>query len=195
MAVKDMTNRAYRIWWNMRQRCNNPNVPNYKNYGGRGIAVCERWQKSFDDFLADMGEPPSDRSLDRIDTNGNYEPSNCKWSTRYEQSRNSRRNRKVLFNGKLEHATELANAGGAKYATFQSRVRKGISEERAADPSPISNPAVGSRNFGAKLTEADVLEIRRRAAGGESTNSLASEFGVKAKHLRRIVARKFWRHI
>lgn len=73
----------------MRKRCENPNCKSYADYGGRGIAVCERWQ-SFDNFLADMGVRPDGMSLDRIDSDGNYEPSNCRWATRIEQSHNSR---------------------------------------------------------------------------------------------------------
>lgn len=83
----------YNTWLTMRQRCQNPNYDKYSYYGGRGIRVCERWQV-FENFLADMGPRPEGKTLDRIETNGNYEPGNCRWATRSEQQQNTRRSRK-----------------------------------------------------------------------------------------------------
>lgn len=80
---------TYMSWKGMHQRCRNPSQQSWKYYGGRGIVVCERW-RSFENFLADMGERPEDRTLDRIDPYGNYEPANCRWATAVEQRRNRR---------------------------------------------------------------------------------------------------------
>lgn len=82
--------REYRSWATMIQRCTNPLNPNFKRYGALGVAVCERWRNSFDDFMADMGPRPPDTSLDRINPFGDYEPKNCRWADRYTQARNKR---------------------------------------------------------------------------------------------------------
>jgi hypothetical protein len=89
----------YVVWVGMRQRCNNPRHAKFANYGGRGITVCERWD-SFVNFLADMGERPGGRTLDRIDSNGNYEPGNCRWATLSEQNKNRRPQRLAFCTGR-----------------------------------------------------------------------------------------------
>ena len=83
---------TYFSWRAMKTRCGNPKHDSYKYYGGRGVTVCKRWANSFENFLIDMGERPEGTSLDRIDTNGNYRPDNCKWSTPTEQQHNRRDN-------------------------------------------------------------------------------------------------------
>lgn len=81
----------YRVWQGLTNRCTNPNNPSFKYYGGRGICVCSSWLESFENFYADMGPRPSpDLSIDRIDNDGNYEPSNCRWATAYQQRINQR---------------------------------------------------------------------------------------------------------
>jgi len=114
----------------MRQRCTNPNDASYPNYGGRGIFVCERWL-DFENFLADMGERPEGMSLDRVDNDGPYSPANCRWATRTEQSRNTRRNRYVEVKGKrmlLADAARLLGISGG-HATY--RLQRGQLKEVA----------------------------------------------------------------
>lgn len=81
---------TYNSWHSMIQRCTNPNHCRWKYYGGRGISVCKSWRR-FDNFLRDMGKRPVGKSIDRIDTNGNYCPSNCRWATPSQQQKNTRR--------------------------------------------------------------------------------------------------------
>lgn len=122
----------YSTWQNMKERCRNPRNKHYYRYGGRGIGVCDRWEKSFPNFVEDMGERPSSQhSLDRIDNDGNYEPGNCRWATGIQQCRNTRRNRILTFNGKTMTLPEWAEATGIPYVRLASRIQKGWSAERA----------------------------------------------------------------
>lgn len=122
----------YNIWKLMRQRCNNPNVSQYKDYGGRGIRICERWN-DFSLFLEDMGKRPSPQhSLDRWpDPNGPYDPDNCRWATRAEQARNTRRNVFIEIDGKKIVAKDAAVAAGIEPSKTHWRLKQGFSPDAA----------------------------------------------------------------
>ncbi len=121
----------YVSWRNMRNRCTNPNVEAFADYGGRGITVCERWQW-FVNFVADMGRKPTpEHELDRIDNDGDYEPGNCRWATPLEQRRNRRDVRFYDFNGERLLITEIAARTGLQRQTIEHRLKRGWPQERA----------------------------------------------------------------
>ena len=111
----------YRAWVNMKTRCNNPKVIDYKRYGGRGIKVCKEWD-SFDGFIEDMFDSYKEElTLDRIDNNGNYEKKNCRWATRKEQANNMRSVPKHKYNGKVMTLAQWAEYRGIKPSTLRAR--------------------------------------------------------------------------
>lgn len=124
----------YRIWLGMRNRCNNPRAKHYDRYGGRGIKICPEWD-SFSVFLADMGSRPSKgHSLDRIDNDKGYEPSNCRWATQKQQCRNTMRNRTILYLGREVCIAEAVELSGISRSALRKRIRRGWPEEQMFPP-------------------------------------------------------------
>lgn len=122
----------YRIWLALKNRCNNPR---FKDYHGRGIKVCARWQESFESFLSDMGRRPTPKhSIDRKDNDGNYEPDNCRWATPTEQRRNNRNTRPLTAFGKTQLLTDWAKETGVNIMTLHARLRRGVPIEIALIP-------------------------------------------------------------
>lgn len=118
----------YETWAKIIARCENPKASVFAYYGGRGISVCERWRHSFENFFADMGLKPTPKhSIDRIDTNGNYEPSNCRWATHTEQMRNTRRNVYWTYNGESLCLSEWAERYKINQETLRNRLERGES--------------------------------------------------------------------
>lgn len=117
-----------KIWKSMLMRCNNPHVKNYNNYGGRGIKVCERWSGNlgFENFVKDMGERPDGTTLDRIDVNGNYEPTNCRWATAEQQMNNRTDNSRITLNGESITCAQLCRRYGFYYTYVAHQLRYGI---------------------------------------------------------------------
>jgi hypothetical protein len=128
----------YRAWIGMKQRCYWKSFAQFRDYGGRGITVCDRWRNSFENFLADMGPRPTPgHSLDRFpDVNGNYEPSNCRWATIAEQHRNRRDNRLITHDGKTQCITAWAEECRINLSTLRSRLRNGMAIPAALTTKP-----------------------------------------------------------
>lgn len=124
--------RLCHTWTQLRQRCSNPRHPRYKDYGGRGISVCQRWD-SFDAFVSDMGPRPTPaHTIDRIDNNGPYSPENCRWATRLQQSENKRNCRYVEVGREKVTLKEACFRLGLSYKMVHLRItRFGFSVERA----------------------------------------------------------------
>lgn len=127
---------TWQAWSSMRERCDQPNHPAFKNYGGRGIKVCERWATSFENFLADMGERPPNLELDRIDNEEGYEPGNCRWTTRLVQARNRRSNVLLTHDGVTLTISAWAQRTGIKSSTIVERIRRGWSHTKAVTRAP-----------------------------------------------------------
>jgi hypothetical protein len=121
-----MTNTpTYRSWQAMKSRCSNPNDESYARYGGRRISVCDRWlgENGFKNFYKDMGVRPKELTLERINNDGNYEPSNCKWATRKEQNRNTRTNRILEYGGRRQSLSAWAEEYGLNASLLSERLR------------------------------------------------------------------------
>ncbi len=121
------------MWLNMIQRCENPNFPDYPNYGGRGISVCSEWRNDYLRFLDGMGERPSpEHQIDRRDNDKGYSPDNCRWATRSENMMNTRRAIIVSYNGEKLPLAEVCrkynlNYHSAKWAVYRGKTYRGIS--------------------------------------------------------------------
>lgn len=124
--------RLYNIWANMKQRCSNTNASGYAYYGGRGIKVCDEWRDP-DNFFhwAKSSGYANNLTLDRIDANGNYEPSNCRWATVKQQGNNRRSNRRLTFNGETHSVQEWADITGLSRSTIRGRMNRGWTIEEA----------------------------------------------------------------
>lgn len=127
----------FRSWSGMRSRCTLQTNENWDNYGGRGIRVCERWMDSFENFLADMGpRPTSKHTIERNNVNGDYEPGNCHWADRLEQTRNRRNTKTANYKGEEHHLADLAKLAKVSYRIFHGRLSRGWSIDEAVEGRP-----------------------------------------------------------
>lgn len=149
--------KLFGIWTAMLARCRNPNTIAYKDYGGRGITVCDSWT-DFRNFYADMGEPPEGMTLDRTDNNQGYSKANCKWVSRLEQGRNKRNNRVLTVDGQKKTMSEWAEVSGLKITTIWARIDKGWTEVEA-----VKTP---------------VITIRKGIKRGQSLRNFGAQHGV-----------------
>jgi hypothetical protein len=140
----------------MKQRCYNPNNLAYKNYGGRGIKICPQWLEpkvGFNQFLLDMGEKPFGFSIERINNNGNYEPTNCKWASRKEQQRNQSVTRKIVIEGIEYIASDLSDISGLKTDSIVQRAKYGLTYNEIINPQKrvfTEGLSLGGKASGAK---------------------------------------------
>lgn len=121
--------RIYNIWRAMKQRCYNKNAKNYKNYGARGIKICDEWLQNFKNFYdwAMKNDYAENLSIDRIDVNGNYEPKNCRWITLQEQNNNRRSNNNITFGEKTQNLTQWCKLLNIKKHKIYASMEKGHS--------------------------------------------------------------------
>ncbi|HDR9048744.1 hypothetical protein ACSC95_19115 [Burkholderia vietnamiensis] len=127
---KNQFNRTYSVYRDMRTRCENPNYREFRLYGGRGIAVCERWRESYENFLADMGERPAGMTLERDRVNESYSPENCRWATPAEQAINKRNNVFIEYQGRRMTVSQWAAELGLDAKRLYYRVKQGWPPEK-----------------------------------------------------------------
>lgn len=140
----------YRTWLGMIGRCHCPTATRYRDYGGRGVVVCERWRNSFENFLADMGPKPTPQhSIDRIDNSGNYEPSNCRWATMREQMRNRSGNRFITIDGVTQCVKDWERQAGLVNSCISGRLNRGW---------PINRDLLQPPNYRLRLLTIDGVE-------------------------------------
>lgn len=123
MRRKVTDRKTWMTWYDMIKRCYNPKYKRYFAYGGRGIQVCEEWKSSFDNFFRDMGTKPEGHSIERINNDGNYELSNCKWATPKEQAQNRRPNRNLEFRGEIKNMQQWSKELGISHAALSKRLK------------------------------------------------------------------------
>ena len=159
--------RAHNIWLSMKQRCLNPKSPAFKDYGGRGIGIAERWL-DFSAFFDDMGHPGPGETLDRINNDGGYSAENCRWATRREQQNNRRINRNLTHEGETMTLAEWSRRSGVHRNTLDLRLASGLSAKDALDPAPRID--LSGLVLGAAVSQASRKERTHCSHGHEWTD-------------------------
>lgn len=183
--------RLYRIWFDMRRRCGYEKSINWHLYGGRGIKVCEEWENNFvafRDWALENGYS-DELQLDRIDNDRNYEPGNCKWSSRVEQGNNRRTCVYVTIDGEKKTVVEWCRINGIVPGTAFARIKMGWKPEEAVTKKPQKQRL---------LTEEDVAYIKTHYIPGSAEygqKSLAKMFGVSVSTIQSILHNRNWRWV
>lgn len=179
----------YNRWQKMLSRCRNPQNKDFPYYGGRGIAVCDRWLK-FENFFADTGTPPTPQhTLDRIDNDGGYNPENCRWATPNQQSNNRRYCHLLTLNGQTLNIQQWASLLHVKKSLIYGRIRSGWTEEQA-----LTFP-LGTRQRGGKLTRENIMQIKCLLAEGKSHKEIGDVFHLHPGTIGHIKHERMWKEV
>lgn len=175
---------TYRIWAGMKSRCADPKS---KYYGARGIKVCDRWAR-FKNFLADMGERPAGKTIDRIDGSGNYEPDNCRWATYKQQRLNQQRTVVVEFQGRRINMGEVSEISGIDIRRIWQRVHRGWTIEEATNPQ-FNHRRLSKRSGPVQSLQMELVNARARRSHWKRKGILGTEYESAQREIRLICDR------
>ena len=192
--VKREGTHTYRSWKSMHVRCYDASHENFKYYGGRGISVCDRWHV-FVNFYEDMGARPKGTTQDRINPDGNYEPSNCRWATSKEQAINRKSTVLIDFKGEKIILRDLVERYGIPETTIYRRYKQGLRDEALIEKGNRNKYRTGNKCSSSKLTEDKVKTIKRELKKGVSVGLLAKLFGVAQPTISNIKSGLTWREV
>lgn len=187
---KTQNKRLYYIWYSMKHRCCNPKDERYSRYGGRGITICNEWL-NFDNFAkwALSNGYENNLSIDRINNNGNYEPSNCRWTNNKQQCRNRRTNIKTQYNGKEMTLIEISEITNIPHKTLIDRYHRGDRGDR------LIRPLTDKMENHSKITKEIALEIREKYKQGTSIKKLSEIYPLTYGSILNIVNMRTWKNI
>lgn len=187
----------YKAWIGMKSRCYAKNGPSYKWYGARGIKVCDRWVHNFNAFHLDIGPRPGPGfSLDRINSNGDYEPGNVRWADDIAQNRNRGVCKKFKARGLELTIPEWSELSGNSKGLIDWRLRKGWEPERAIfQPVIKEKRSMRHRKDKNRITEKDVLEMRQMKKYWGKIRHLSAKFGVAEPTISNIVNNITWKNV